>query len=90
MSFYNGPNSNKYSERYDCNNIESYQPPKSELKEPTKEEKSLWEKMINKCSENFVERLGPEDGIKVPPIKLKIEKRKAEQMRPYHLRKAVS
>ena len=77
-----GPNSNKFSERYNCNNIEFYQPPKSELKEPTKEEKSLRDKMINEYPENFVEKLGLEDRIRVPPIKFEIDKRKAEQMRP--------
>ena len=43
-----GTNSNKYSERYMCNNIEYYQSPKIELREPTKEEKSLREKIKNK------------------------------------------
>ena len=42
----NGSNSNKYSERYNCNNIDYYQPPKSELKEPTKEEIPLIRKAI--------------------------------------------
>ena len=46
--FNDGPNSNKYSERYMCNNIEYYQSPKIELREPTKEEKSLREKIKNK------------------------------------------
>ena len=38
--------------------------------------------MINKYPESFVKKLGPGDRIKVPPIKLKVEKRKAEQMHP--------
>ena len=38
--------------------------------------------MINKYPESFVKKLGPGYRIKVPPIKLKVEKRKAEQMRP--------
>ena len=52
--------------------------------------------MINKYPESSVEKLGPGDRIKVPPIKLEVDKRKAKQMRPtnhikpydvpYHLR----
>ena len=38
--------------------------------------------MIGKYSETFVEKLGPEDRIKVPPIGLEVDKRKAEQIRP--------
>ena len=40
------------------------------------------EKIIDRYPENFVEKLGPEDWIKVPPIKLEIDKRKAEKMCP--------
>ena len=34
--------------------------------------------MINK----FVDKLGPEDRIRVPPIKLEVDRRRAEQIRP--------
>ena len=64
---------------YMCNNIEYYQPPKTELREPTKEEKSLRQKMIKKYPESFVDKLGRGDWIKVPTIKLEVDKRKAEQ-----------
>ena len=76
----NGPTiGNKYSERYNCNNTQFYQPTKTELKEPTKEER---DKLIGKYSETFVEKLGLEDRIKVSLIKLEVDKRKAEQIRP--------
>ena len=68
-----------------CNNIQYYQPTKSELKEPTKEEKELRDKLVGKYSETFVDKLGPEDRISVPPIKLEVDKRKAEQMHPTNL-----
>ena len=81
-----------------CNDIQYYQPTKSELKEPTKEEKELRDKLVGKYSETFVDKLGPEDRISVPPIKLEVDKRKTEQMRPtnhikpfdvpFHLREA--
>ena len=73
---------NRYLERYNCNNIQFYQPTKIYLKEPTKEEKDLRDKLIGKNSETFVEKLGPEDRIRVPPIKLKVDQRTAEQ--EYH------
>ena len=41
-----------------------------------------WNKSIGKYYETFVEKLGPEDRIKVSPIKLEVDKRKAEQIRP--------
>ena len=81
-----------------CNDIQYYQPTKSELKEPTKEEKELRDMLVGKYSETFVDKLGPEDRISVPPIKLEVDKRKTEQMRPtnhikpfdvpFHLREA--
>ena len=96
--FNNGPSLNKYSERYMCNNIKYYKPAKDSLREPTKEEKSLREKMICKYPESFVEKLGPNDRVICKPIKLEVNKRKAEQMRPtnhikpfdvtYHLRES--
>ena len=59
---------NKYSERYNCKSIQFYQPTKTELKEPTKEEKDLRDKLIGKYSKTFLGKLGPEDRIKVPPL----------------------
>ena len=47
-----------------CNNIEYYQPAKNSVREPTKEEAMLREKMIKKFPENFVEKLGPIDRVK--------------------------
>ena len=79
-----------------CNNIEYYQPAKNSVREPTKEEAMLREKMIKKFPENFVEKLGPIDRVNCKPIKLEVDERKAEKMRhvshikpfdvPYHLR----
>ena len=54
--------------------------------------------MINKYPEIFVEKLGPNGRVNCKPIKLEVDKRKAEQMRPtnyikpydgpYHLRES--
>ena len=77
---------NKYSERYNWNNIEFYKPTKSEIKEHSREEKELRDKLIKKYSDTFVDKLGTEDRIDVPPIKLEIDKRKAEQMLGIHFR----
>ena len=62
--FNNGNKLNKYSESNMCNNIEYYQPAKNSVREPTKEEAMLREKMIKKFPENFVEKLGPIDRVK--------------------------
>ena len=40
--------SSKYSERYQANSIQYYQPTKSDIKEPSKEDKELCEKRIGK------------------------------------------
>ena len=66
---------NKYSEKYNCNNIQFYQPAKSEIKEPSREENELRDKLIRKYSDTFVDKLGKEDRISVPPIKSEIDKR---------------
>lgn len=50
--------SNTYSERYQANSIQYYQPTKSDIKEPSKEEKELREKLIGKFPDTFVEKLG--------------------------------
>ena len=69
--------SSKYSERYQANSIQYYQPTKSDIKEPSKEEKELRENF-----EIFVEKLGKNDRISCPPVSLEVDPRKAEQMRP--------
>ena len=43
------------------------------LREPFKGCKLLREKIINKYDNNFVTKLGPEDRMNVPPVKLVIE-----------------
>ena len=52
------------------------------MKEPTEEERQLRERLINTFGSQFVDKLGPEDRIKVPPIKLELDRRRAEQIRP--------
>ena len=74
--------SNTYSERYQANSIQYYQPTKSDIKEPSKEEKELCEKLIGKFPDTFLEKLGKKDRISCPPISLKVYQRKAEQMHP--------
>ena len=73
---------NKYSELCNCNSIQFYQPTKTVLKEPTEEERYLRDKLIGKYSETFVDKLGPEDRFKVPPIKLEVDRRPAEAVHP--------
>ena len=80
--FNNGNKLNKYSERYMCNSIEYCQPAKKSVREPTKEEAKLREKMIKKFLDNFVDKLGPNDRVNCKPIKLEVDERKAEKMRP--------
>ena len=91
---------NKYSDLYNCNNIQFYTPSKTVLRDPSKEEKQLREKLIDKFSSQFVDKLGPDDRLAVPPIKLEVDKLKEEQTRPtnhikpfdvpYHMREQFS
>ena len=95
-------NMNKYSDLYNCNSIQfsNYTPPKTVLRDPSKEEKQLRENLIDRFSSQFVDKLGPEDRLSVPPIKLEVDKLKEEQTRPtnhirpfdvpYHMREQFS
>ena len=85
---------------YNCNNIQFYTPSKTVLRDSSKEEKQLREKLIDKFSSQFVDKLGPDDRLAVPPIKLEVDKLKEEQTRPtnhikpfdvpYHMREQFS
>ena len=58
--YHYGPSiENKYLERYNCNSRKIFQPTKTELKEPTKKESDLRDKLIGKYSEALVEMLDP-------------------------------
>ena len=63
-----------------CNSKEDCQPAKKSVREPTKEEAKLREKMIKKFLDNFVDKLGPNDRVNCKPIKLEVDERKAEKM----------
>ena len=73
---------NKYSETYQANYIQYHKPRKSEIKESSREENELREKLIGRYSETFVDKLGKNDRISVPPIRLEVDKRKEAQMLP--------
>ena len=88
----------KYSERYVCNSVQYYKPPKSSFREPSEEEAKLRDKMIKRFPNCFVDKLGPEDRVNCRPIKLEVDEREAEALRPvshigpfdvpYHLRES--
>ena len=90
--------SSKYSERYVCNSVQYYTPPKSSIREPSEGEAKLRDKMIRRFPNCFVDKLGPNDRVNCKPIKLEIDERKAEALRPvshirpfdvpYHLRQS--
>ena len=52
------------------------------MRHPSKEENELRGKLIDRFSSQFVDKLGPEDRLSVPPIKLEVDKLKEEQIRP--------
>ena len=63
------------------------------LKEPSKECRKLKSEIINAWQDCFKEKLGPEDRMKVPPVKLKMRNTEAKPNfclkpydTPYHLR----
>ena len=71
---------------------------KYSIREPSEEEAKIRDKMIRRFPNCFVDKLGPNDRVNCKPIKLEIDERKAEALRPvshirpfdvpYHLRES--
>ena len=77
----------KYSERYICNTDQYYKPPKNSVREPSEEEAKLRDQMIKRFPNCFVDKLGPGDRVYCRPVKLEVDERKAEALRPVsHIR----
>ena len=67
--------------------MDYYSKSRPDLKKPSKEAEKLQNKLINKHSSNFVNKLSKDDRLKVKPIDLDLDKDKLSQAKsPGHLK----
>ena len=86
-----------YSSVYKVQTMEYYTKSKPDLKKPSKEAKTLQNKLISKHHHNFVDKLTKNDRLNVKPVELQVNPDKLKQTKPtthlrpydvpYHLRK---
>ena len=84
---YSNKNEKSYSSVYKAQTMEYYTKSKPDLKKPSKEAKTLQNKLISKHHHNFVDKLTKNDRLNVKPVELQVNPDKLKQTKPTtHLR----
>ena len=76
---YSNKNEKSYSSVYKAQTMEYYTKSKPDLKKPSKEAKTLQNKLISKHHHNFVDKLTKNDRLNVKPVELQVNPDKLKQ-----------